>query len=469
MLFGRQFYAAHDAPCDPPLGEAFSLTTLAFVRKHSRQTYWDLHVFGTNNYMSNGIVSHNSGKTRSFAKMAAVYALRLASANKKGVILCAREYMNSLADSSFMEIATAIREEPWMMPHFDLGETYIRTRNRNIEFLFRGLNKNINSIKSVGRIHLCWVDEAEAVTEKAWIKLLPTIRGSDNTDDPEVWITWNPERKNSATHIRFRQKPAADAKFVELNWRDNPWFPRKLEKDRQDDLTQRPEQYNHIWEGDFATSAAGAYFASHLLAAKADGRISALSVDPLMGLRAFWDIGGTGARADATSIWIVQWIGKSIYVLDHYTAEHQPLSTHVNWLKKKGYENALCVLPHDGATYEKTHAVSYESMLEEAGFEVQIIKNQGRGAAKMRVEAARRHFSKVWFDEKRTENGRISLGWYHEKISSDSRYAMMGPDHDWSSHDADAFGLIFVAYEQPKTPLQMQAFQDLQPDDSWVM
>ncbi len=289
------------------------------------------------------------------------------------------------------------------------------------------------------------MDEADPVSDTAWSKAIPTVR----EDGSEIWVTWNPERRKSSTHERFRVTPPAESKFAEINWRDNPWFPERLNKTRLEDLERRPDQYEHIWEGDFVTIAKGAYFAKCLTDAKAKGRIGNVSADPLMQLKAFWDIGGTGLRADATAIWVAQFIGREIRVLDYYEAVGQPLATHVQWLREQGYAKALCVLPHDGASGEKVMAMTYQSALEDAQFATEVIPNQGRGAAKMRIEAARRLFPSMWFNAATTEPGREALGWYHEKKSDDEREIGLGPEHDWSSHGADAFGLMAIAYEQP--------------------
>ncbi len=66
-----------------------------------------------------------------------------------------------------------------------------------------------------------------------------------------------------------------------------------------------------------------------------------------------------------------------------------------------------------------------------------------------RVEAARRLFPSIWFNEDTTEGGRDALGWYHEK-KDEARNIGLGPAHDWSSHGADAFGLMCIAHEAPK-------------------
>lgn len=117
-----------------------------------------------------------SGKTRSFAKMAAVQGMRYGQAGISGQLLCARQFMNSLEDSSLEECKRAIEEEPALASYYDVGEKYIKSRDGRIWFSFAGLDRNIASIKSKGRILICWVDEAEPVTQEAWTTLVPTLR-----------------------------------------------------------------------------------------------------------------------------------------------------------------------------------------------------------------------------------------------------------------------------------------------------
>lgn len=388
-----------------------------------------------------------SAKTRSFAKMTAVRAIQSAAANQGGLIVCAREFMNSLDESSLAEVKAAIASEPWLAEQFDVGEKYVRTKCGRVEYDFIGLARHLDSIKSKAHIRLLWVDEAEPVSEAAWSKAVNTVR----EDGAEIWVTWNPERKNSDTHKRFRLNPPARSKIIELNWRDNPWFPETLNRKRLDDLEKRPDSYEHVWEGGFVTAMEGAYYASALNAAKAEGRIGRVEFDPLMTVRLFVDIGGTGAKADAFAMWPAQFIGDEIRVRDYYEAVGQPLAAHLEWLRGKGYGpgKAQFWLPHDGASHDRVYAVSYESALRAAGYQVTVVPNQGRGAAAVRVEIARRLFPKVRFDADTTEAGRDALGWYHEK-RDDKRGVGLGPEHDWSSHAADAFGLMCVAHNPPQ-------------------
>lgn len=393
-----------------------------------------------------------SAKTRSFATMCAVRGYTYGKAGVRGMLLCARQFMNSLDDSSLEECKRAIQDEPWLSAYYEVGEKYIKSRDGNIWFAFAGLDRNIASIKSKGRILLCWVDEAEPVTNEAWSILIPTLREEGEDWNAELWVTWNPKRKTSAVESRFAQSQDALIKIVDLNWRDNPKFPAKLERDRQRDRTERPDQYDHIWEGAFATAIEGAYFAKHLNDAKAAGRISRVPMDPLLTLRVFVDIGGTGAKSDAFTMWVAQFVGLEIRVLDYYEAVGQPIGAHLAWLRARGYDHikAQIWLPHDGDSNDKVHDVSYASELRKALYTVEVIPNQGRGAAMARVERARNLFSRIWFNEETTGPGRDALGWYHEK-RDDARNVGLGPEHDWSSHGADSFGLMCVAYEEPRS------------------
>ena len=194
----------------------------------------------------------------------------------------------------------------------------------------------------------------------------------------------------------------------------------------------------------------GAYYAQSIATARAEGRIGRVAADPLMTLRVICDIGGTGARADAFSMWVAQFIGREIRVLDYYEAVGQPFATHLEWLRERKYGpgRAQVWLPHDGDTQDKVFDVSYAKAFGDVGYEVTVVPNQGKGAAKARIEAGRRLFPSLWFNEATTEDGLAALGWYHEK-KDEQRGMGLGPEHDWASHGADSFGLMCVTYEMP--------------------
>lgn len=197
-----------------------------------------------------------SGKTRTFAVMSAIRGYMYAEQGVSGVILCGREFMNTLSDSSMEEIKQAIREVPFLNDYYELGESYIRTKNRMVDYIFAGLRHNLDSLKSKARILLCWVDEAESVSMMAWDKLLPTVRG---IEEAETWITWNPEKRGSPVDKMFRHEQIFDPDTgaligvgAEINWRDNPRFPKVLDIQRRMAKKNLPiEKYDWIWEGSY--------------------------------------------------------------------------------------------------------------------------------------------------------------------------------------------------------------------------
>src|SRR5215218_5013933 len=82
----------------------------------------------------------------------------------------------------------------------------------------------------------------------------------------------------------------------------------------------------------------GTYYSKALVEAKS--RIDFVPLDPLMQVRAYFDIGGTDARADAVAIWICQFVGQKINVLEYYQAEGQELSVHLAWMRSRGWGKA---------------------------------------------------------------------------------------------------------------------------------
>lgn len=312
--------------------------------------------------------------------------------------------------------------------------------------IFKGMQDyTAESIKSLENFKRAWVEEAQTLSARSLMMLRPTIRSPNS----QIWASWNPRRKQDAIDEFLRGSKPENAAVVEANWKDNPWFPAELEAERRLDLEKYADQYEHVWEGGYVKALAGSYFGRLLQEAKQSNRIGRVTADPLLPLRAYVDIGGSGATADAFVIWIVQFVGQEIRVLDYYESVGQVLGEHLHWMRSHKYERAIFRLPHDGVKENDVLGKRYEDMIREAGFQVDpSVPNQGRGAASMRIEAVRRVMSKCWFNESTTEAGRDALGFYHER-KDETRLIGLGPDHDWSSHAADAFGLMAICYEEP--------------------
>ena len=182
-----------------------------------------------------------SGKSYSVALMAAVwgYAQPLR-------ILCTREFQASIKESFHAELKAAIAAHPWLEAHYDVGVDYLRGVN-GTEFIFRGLRHNSQAIKSLAKVDLTIVEEAETVPEASWLDLEATVFRQPNS---ELVAIWNPRDDGSPVDKRFRKKPPEDALIAEVNWNHNPFFPagldalRRREQERLD-----PATYAHVWDG----------------------------------------------------------------------------------------------------------------------------------------------------------------------------------------------------------------------------
>jgi len=245
-----------------------------------------------------------SAKTRTFALMTAVRGYMAAESGKSGVILCAREHLNSLDESSLEEVKQAIRSVPWLHDYYEIGEKYVRTKNRLVSYVFAGLRTNLDSIKSKARILIAWIDEGEQVSEIAYQKLLPTIR----EDESEIWVTWNREKDGSPTDQRFVKSPPKDSKIAEVNYPDNPWFPHVLEMQRREDQRRLdPATYAWIWEGAYLENSDAQVF---------HGKISVneFAPDPENGWKGPYFGGDFGFSQDPTAA-VELWIyGDDLYI-----------------------------------------------------------------------------------------------------------------------------------------------------------
>lgn len=293
-----------------------------------------------------------SGKTRGLAKRSAIRIYQLAELGVEGVFLASREHLNSLDESSLEEIKAAIRSEPWLLDYFEIGEKYVRTKNRRISYAFAGLRHNLDSIKSKARIIGNWTDEAENVSEAAWRKLVNTLREEGDGWVAENWISYNPESPESATHKRFAAHPADDCIVTTVNWSDNPFFPKLLNASRLEDQRLRPETYEHVWEGAFLTLTEAQVFSGKFDVREFepgtdwDGPYQGLDFgfaqDPTAAIRCFihgrtlWirhEAGKTKLELDATSDFI---LGKIPGFAAHVTRADSARPESISYLSRHG-------------------------------------------------------------------------------------------------------------------------------------
>ena len=191
-----------------------------------------------------------SGKSWGVAR-----ALLILAAQKQMRILCTREVQNSILESVHKLLSDQV--ESLGLSHFyEIQKTTIKGVNGS-QFIFEGLRHNINSIKSMEGVDICWVEEAEKVTDDSWRILIPTIRAPGS----EIWVTFNPHLETDPTYQRFIADPPPNCLSNAVNWRDNPFFKQTaMYKDMLRDFRRDPDKYKHIWGGGYKINSEARVF-----------------------------------------------------------------------------------------------------------------------------------------------------------------------------------------------------------------
>lgn len=180
-------------------------------------------------------------KSWSIARMLLVRAMQ-----EKCVILCTREFQTSIKDSVHRLLSRQI-ESLGLMEFFEIQKATIICRKTGSEFIFAGLaDKTVDSIKSLEGAKICWVEEAQTVSDRSWQLLIPTIR----LEDSEIWVSFNPDDELDPTYQRFVVNAPPDALVETLNWDGNPWLPEVLKKEKDYLYSIDPETAAHVWGGE---------------------------------------------------------------------------------------------------------------------------------------------------------------------------------------------------------------------------
>lgn len=179
--------------------------------------------------------------------VAATDALLITGLERCCRILCAREFQNSLSDSVHQLLCDRI-SALGLEDYYTIQEAKIFAESTGTELFFRGLRRNVRSLKSIPGITHVWIEEASSTSAQSWNILVPTIRDPGS----EIWVTFNPDQRTDPIYQHFVESPdslAGHTYIQEVNWRDNPYFPPELEAERRAMLATDPDLYQHVYEG----------------------------------------------------------------------------------------------------------------------------------------------------------------------------------------------------------------------------
>lgn len=113
------------------------------------------------------------------------------------------------------------------------------------EFLFKGLRKDPDGIKSMEDLSGVWVEEAQTISRRSLEILIPTVRKPGS----QIIFTYNPTSIDDPVHVDYTLSNKPDVLRIECNYMDNPFFPDVLRKEMEYDRANDPDKYLHVWEG----------------------------------------------------------------------------------------------------------------------------------------------------------------------------------------------------------------------------
>jgi hypothetical protein len=201
-------------------------------------------------------------------------------------------------------------------------------------------------------------------------------------------------------------------------------------------------------ECDFEAALPGAYYGKELYKANQEGRICAVAYDDSVRVHTAWDLG----YKDDTAIWWFQVVRDEIHILEYYGASGLQMDDYFSVVLNKQYKYGLHWLPHDAKA--KTLASGGKSIQEMAW------KALGTGNVRIvpdlsvqdGIQAARSMLKTSWFDSEKTYQGVESLKQYQREYDEDKRAFREKPRHDWTSHAADAFRMLAIAWREEYKP-----------------
>ncbi|MGC8534914.1 MAG: PBSX family phage terminase large subunit [Rhizomicrobium sp.] len=365
-------------------------------------------------------------------------------------VVCCREVMKSLTDSCHKLLSDRI-QALGLGGFYAVFENKIRGRN-GTEIIYAGLSDQTDeSIKSFEGADVCWVEEAQGVTDGSWSKLLPTIR----KENSEVWVSFNPDLESDATYRRFVLNPPPGAVVVKSNYdyaQACGFMTDKQEALRlHDKSTMTVDEYENIWEGKPRLTVAGAIYSREVVQAITDGRIRPTPYDPRFPVHTVWDLGWN----DAMSIIMVQKPAPSaLNIINYMEDSFLTYAEFVRDLNALGYVWGTDWLPHDGENKDPKSGKSAKQVLQGLGRKsVRII---GRGDVESGIRTARMLFPRLYIDNTARARPKGFLGAerlveclknYKRNVPK-STGEPATPAHDQFSHGADAFRGLAVIVDQ---------------------
>jgi len=160
---------------------------------------------------------------------------------------CFREFQNSISDSSHQLLSDLIKQ--YELTDFVVTDKSIVNTVNGSDFLFKGLRRNEQSVKSIEGIDIAWVEEAQTVSESSIEILTPTVR----KDGSQIIYTYNRLLEEDPVHKRLVIEGRPNTLIINLNYDiaiKYGWMPKVIMEEMESDKLNRPRLYKYKWLGE---------------------------------------------------------------------------------------------------------------------------------------------------------------------------------------------------------------------------
>ena len=267
---------------------------------------------------------------------------------------------------------------------------------------------------------------------RGWAVFIGTPKGHN-----QFWDIYNNATKDDAWYVKTLR--ASQTGLIPLEELDDA---RKM---------QTQDQYLAEWECDFESAIIGAYYGKEMRQLTDQGRIREVKHDPLFPVHTAWDLG----YSDDTAIWWFQVVHGELRMLDYHSSNGQPVAFYAGIIAsreaERHYKYGTHWLPHDARA--KTLA-SNKSIIEQLSDKIPLkcLKIVPSLSLQDGIQATRLALTRAWFDHQ-CEDGIECLRQYQREYDEDKKVFRDKPRHDWTSHGADAFRMLSIAWkEEAKLP-----------------
>lgn len=167
-------------------------------------------------------------------------------ANKYNLrFLCVRQIQNKIEQSVYALLKIQI-ERFGLQANFKVTDNKIINTKTGSEFMFYGLWRHIDEIKSIESIDVLWSEESHALTEGQWEILEPTIR----KENSECWLLFNPSLVTDFVWQNFVINPPRNTIVRKINYTENGFLSRTALDVIEDKKERDPDTFPHVYLGE---------------------------------------------------------------------------------------------------------------------------------------------------------------------------------------------------------------------------